>query len=300
MAVTVPRYEQGQVRQQNLPSARYSASGADVSAGSIGRGLQQVGGVLGQIADQEKRKVDVAAVMEAESQLRAYQNTMLFGDGSGQNVGAFGTKGRDSFGLPERILPELDKRRAEIAGKLRADQRAMFEQRTADWGVQTQGDLLRHVARESDAYTKETTKAYIDSSAQTAVLYYNNPERVDAEITRAQDAYLVGNPGDPPEATRLALQTIEQQSMSTSRELFDQRAFDLDALNRQSRPFVFRYGGLLQGKAVCDPIDGQFDHVPGGNPRRGFDGRRRTRRQSEVTVCRLFQPAGERRRAQSE
>lgn len=209
MAVTVPRYEQGQVRQQNLPSARYSSSGADVSAGSIGRGLQQVGGVLGQIADQEKRKVDVAAVMEAESQLRAYQNTMLFGDGSGQNVGAFGTKGRDSFGLPERILPELDKRRAEIAGKLRADQRSMFEQRTADWGVQTQGDLLRHVARESDAYTKETTKAYIDSSAQTAVLYYNNPERVDAEITRAQDAYLVGNPGDPPEATKLALQTIE-------------------------------------------------------------------------------------------
>lgn len=212
MAVTVPRYEPNQVRQENLPNARYSAAGADVGADSIGRGLQQVGGVLGQIAQQEKQKVDIAAVMQAEADLRQYQNTVLFGDGTGQNIGAFGTKGKDAFGLPERILPELDKKRSEIAARLNGGQRSMFENRTADWTTQTQGDLLRHVARESDAYTKETTKAYIDASAQTAVLYYNDPKRVDSEIQRAQDAYLVGNPGDPPEATRLALQTIESQT----------------------------------------------------------------------------------------
>lgn len=212
MAVTVPRYEPNQVRQENLPNARYSAAGADIGADSIGRGLQQVGGVLGQIAQQEKQKVDIAAVMQAEAELRQYQNTMLFGDGTGQNVGAFGTKGKDAFGLPERILPELDKKRSEIAARLNGGQRSMFENRTADWMAQTQGDLLRHIARESDAYTKETTKAYIDASVQTAVLYYNDPKRVDSEIQRAQDAYLVGNPGDPPEATRLALQTIESQT----------------------------------------------------------------------------------------
>ena len=212
MAVTVPRYDPNQVRQENLPNARYSAAGADVGADSIGRGLQQVGGVLGQIAQQEKQKVDTAAVMQAEAELRQYQNTVLFGDGTGQNIGAFGTKGKDAFGLPERILPDLDKKRSEIAARLNGGQRSMFENRTADWTTQTQGDLLRHVARESDAYTKETTKAYIDASAQTAVLYYNDPKRVDSEIQRAQDAYIVGNPGDPPEATRLALQTIESQT----------------------------------------------------------------------------------------
>ena len=209
MAVTVPRYDQGQVRHNNLPGARYSNAGGDVAGEAVGQAIGRAGDMLGQIAEAEKQKVDTAAVMEAEAALRGSQNTMLFGDGTGKNVGAFGTKGKDAFGLPEQVLPAFSKQRTEIAARLKGQQRAMFEQRTAGWEAQTQGDLLRHIARESEAYTKETTKAYIDSSAQTALLYYNDPAKVDSEINRAQDAYLVGNPGDPPEATRLALQTID-------------------------------------------------------------------------------------------
>lgn len=209
MAVTVPVYEQGQVRHNNLPGARYSDAGGNVAGEAVGQAIGRAGDMLGQIAEAEKQRVDTAAVMEAEAELRGQQNRMLFGDGTGKNIGAFGTKGKDAFGLPEQVLPAFEKSRTEIAGRLKGQQRAMFEQRTAGWGEQTNSDLLRHVAREADAYTKETTKAYIDSSAQTALLYYNDQAKVDGEVTRAQDAYLVGNPGDPPEATRLALQTID-------------------------------------------------------------------------------------------
>lgn len=209
MAVQVPRYEQGQVQQRVAPSVRQQEAPSGAFGGQVGDALQRAGGMLGKIAEQERQRIDTAAVMEAEAELRGTQNTLLFGDGSGQNRGAYGTTGKDAFGLPERVLPELDKRRQAIAGRLSGRQRELFEQRTADWGAQTQGDLLRHVARESERYTAETTKAYIESAGQTALLYYTDPVKIDAEIQRAQDAYIVGNPGEPPEATKVALNKID-------------------------------------------------------------------------------------------
>lgn len=202
----VPRYQQGQVQQTNLPNARYSADGASPEAfgAGIARGLAATGEVFERIAQQERDKVDTAAVMEAEARLREQQNEMLFGE-----AGAFRTKGKDAFGLPERVLPDFEKRRGEIAAGLRGRQRQLFEQRTGMWQTDMQGDLLRHVARESDEYTRETTAAYIKSSADTALLFYNDPKRVAAEIERAQQAYIVGNPGEPAEATRLGLKEIE-------------------------------------------------------------------------------------------
>lgn len=209
MAVQVPRYEQGQVQQRVAPSVRQQEAPSGAFGGQVGDAIQRAGGMLGEIARQERQRIDTAAVMEAEAELRGTQNTLLFGDGSGQNRGAYGTTGKDAFGLPERVLPEMDKRRQAIAGRLSGRQRELFEQRTADWGAQTQGDLLRHVARESERYTAETTKAYIESAGQTALLYYTDPVKIDAEIQRAQDAYIVGNPGEPPEATKVALNKID-------------------------------------------------------------------------------------------
>ena len=209
MAVQVPRYEQGQVQQRVAPSVRQQEAPSGAFGGQVGDAIQRAGGMLGKIAEQERQRIDTAAVMEAEAELRGTQNTLLFGDGSGQNRGAYGTTGKDAFGLPERVLPEMDKRRQAIAGRLSGRQRELFQQRTADWGAQTQGDLLRHVARESERYTAETTKAYIESAGQTALLYYNDPVKIDAEIQRAQDAYIVGNPGEPPEATKVALNKID-------------------------------------------------------------------------------------------
>lgn len=209
MAVQVPRYEQGQVQQRVAPSVRQQEAPSGAFGGQVGDAIQRAGGMLGKIAEQERQRIDTAAVMEAEAELRGTQNSLLFGDGSGQNRGAYGTTGKDAFGLPERVLPELDKRRQAIAGRLIGRQRELFQQRTADWGAQTQGDLLRHVARESERYTAETTKAYIESAGQTALLYYTDPVKIDAEIQRAQDAYIVGNPGEPPEATKVALNKID-------------------------------------------------------------------------------------------
>lgn len=148
--------------------------------------------------------MDTAAVMEAEAQLRTVQNGMLFGEN-----GAYRTKGKDSFGLPERVLPEYDKSRDAIAMNLRGRQKELFEQRTATWRPQMEGDMMRYVARESETYTANTTKAYIESAGQTALLYYNDPSKVDTEIARAQDAYIVGNPGEPPEATTVAMRQID-------------------------------------------------------------------------------------------
>jgi hypothetical protein len=200
----VPRYEQGQVRQQVAPTPQISRAPSAAFGGEVGAALGNVAGVLGQVAEQERNRMDTAAVMEAEAELRTLQNGMLFGEN-----GAYRTKGKDSFGLPERVLPEYDKSRDRIAMNLRGRQKELFEQRTAGWRPQMEGDMMRYVARESETYTANTTKAYIESAGQTALLYYNDPAKVDGEIARAQDAYIVGNPGEPPEATANAMRQID-------------------------------------------------------------------------------------------
>lgn len=204
MAVTVPRYEQGQVQQRVAPTPQISRAPRDAFGENVGQALGNVAGVLGEVAQKERERMDTAAVMEAEAKLRSVQNTMLFGEN-----GAYRTKGKDSFGLPERVLPEYDKTRDSIAMGLRGRQKEIFEQRTMGWRPQMEGDMLRYVARESETYTANTTKAYIESAGNTALLYYNDPNKVDGEIARAQDAYIVGNPGEPPEATALAMRQID-------------------------------------------------------------------------------------------
>jgi hypothetical protein len=201
---TVPRYEQGQVRQQVAPTPQISRAPSAAFGADVGAALGNVANTLGQVAEQERNRMDTAAVMEAEAQLRTVQNGMLFGEN-----GAYRTKGKDSFGLPERVLPEYDKSRDAIAMNLRGRQKELFEQRTATWRPQMEGDMMRYVARESETYTANTTKAYIESAGQTALLYYNDPAKVDGEIARAQDAYIVGNPGEPPEATTVAMRQID-------------------------------------------------------------------------------------------
>lgn len=212
MAVVVPRYEQGQVRQQNLPNARYSDAGANVGADQVGAALGRVAGTLGQIAVQEQEKIDTAAAMSAEATLRGEQNTMLFGTGDGQNRGAFGTEGSDAFGVVDRTLPNFEKRRSEIAGSLKGGARAIFERRTSTWGEDMRGDLLRHTAGESEKYRAAAEKAYQEQSLNTAVLYYNRPDRVDATIRDAQDTFIAQNPGLHPEALKVGLGAIESST----------------------------------------------------------------------------------------
>ena len=209
MAVTVPVYEQGQVRHNNLPGARYSDAGGNVAGEAVGQAIGSAGDMLGKIAEEEQDKANAIVAVAAEDDLQRVRNTMEFGDGTEQNRGAFGTQGKDAIGIQDKVLPEFEKRRMEIASGLKGRPREIFEQRTAGWATQMQGGLLRHAGNQSRIYAEQRTKSFIESASQTALLNYNDPARVDAEIIRAQNVYMLEAGDDPGETTKLALQTID-------------------------------------------------------------------------------------------
>lgn len=177
----VPQYQQ-QVSVQNLPSARVRNSVTPEALGAgIGRGLQQLGGVVQDFAKQEQEKADVVAIMDADRQL-ADVELRLFND---PERGAYATRGRDAFGLPERVFPEWDKSVSDIEARLTPAQRAAFQRQAQSRRTDLQRGLSRHILQESDRYYTAESQAYINTAVDAAAANYTDPERVDLEAERA-------------------------------------------------------------------------------------------------------------------
>ena len=177
----VPQYQQ-QVSVQNLPSARVqNAITPEALGAGVGRGLQQVAGVVQQFAQQEQEKADVAAIMDADRQL-ADLELNLFND---PENGAYAKRGRDAFGLPEQVFPAWDKAVGDIEGRLTPTQRQAFQRQAQSRRTDLQRGLSRHIAQESDRYYSDESKAYVLTAVQSAAANYTDPERVDLEAERA-------------------------------------------------------------------------------------------------------------------
>lgn len=177
----VPQYEQ-QVGVQNLPSARErNFMTPEVLGADIGRGIGQAAQTMAAIAQREQEKADVAAVMDADRQL-ADLELRLFND---PEKGAYATRGRDAFGLPDRVFPEWDKSVGQIESRLTPAQRDAFRRSASSRRTDLQRGLSRHVLQESERYYTAESQAYISTAVQSAAANYTDTERVDLEAERA-------------------------------------------------------------------------------------------------------------------
>lgn len=177
----VPQYEQ-QVRVQNLPSARErNFITPEVLGSDIARGVGQVATTLQGVAQAEQEKADVAALMDADRQL-ADLELRMFND---PEQGAYATRGRDAFGLPDRVFPEWDKAVGQIDSRLTPAQRAAFQRQAQGRRTDLQRGLSRHILQESERFYSEEAKAYISTAVQSAAANYTDPDRVEMEAERA-------------------------------------------------------------------------------------------------------------------
>ena len=177
----VPQYQQ-QVGVQNLPSARErNFITPEVLGADVARGVGQAANMLAGIAQKEQEKADVAALMDADRQL-ADLELRLFND---PEKGAYATRGRDAFGLPDRVFPEWDKSVSDIEARLTPAQRAAFQRQAQGRRGDLQRGLSRHILQESDRYYTDEARAYIDTAVQSAAANYTDAERVDIEAERA-------------------------------------------------------------------------------------------------------------------
>lgn len=176
----VPQYEQ-QVRVQNLPSARErNFITTEVLGADVARGVGQAGNLLQGIAQKEQEKADVAAIMDADRQLADIE-LRLFND---PEKGAYATRGRDAFGLPDRVFPEWDKSVSDIEARLTPAQRAAFQRQAQARRGDLQRGLSRHILQESDRYYTAESQAYIGAAVNAAAANYTDQERVGVELDR--------------------------------------------------------------------------------------------------------------------
>jgi hypothetical protein len=176
----VPQYQQ-QVGVSNLPSARIqNYTTAETLGADVAQAVGKTGGMLGQIAQQEQEKADVAALMDADRQL-ADLELSLFND---PENGAYAKRGRDAFGLPEQVFPQWDQQVGQIEGRLTPAQRDAFRRQAQGRRTDLQRGLSRHVLQESERFYSDEAKAYVSTAVQSAAANYTDPERVNTEIER--------------------------------------------------------------------------------------------------------------------
>lgn len=248
----MPRVPQAEntVRATINPSVRSNAGITQEAYGAgIGRGLQQLGGAVVDIALQERQKQDTAVIMGAERQLQEWENRALFTPESG----AYAQKGSASFGLIDRVMPEYDKTYSEIESTLNGRQKVLFQQRTGGKRSDIERGLMRHTGQEAEVYQKSETAALVQTRLNTASLYTADPARFDAEVREAQGAFLAGNPGLPPAAQKVGLTEIESKArtMAVEKLLRDDPMAAQRYFNQYRDTFTADDGQRLE--ALLDP-----------------------------------------------
>ncbi len=204
---TVPRYEPGQVRVQNLPNARLQSQ--DVSSGltSLGRGVQAVGGVIGDIARQEQEKADAAKLMEADRRLSQWEVERLYAP----ETGLLNRRGKDALGLPDEAMPEFDKLASEVETGMSDTQKLRFRQLAEGRRGDVQKQLYRHVSQQSDVILQAEAKAYEQTALANIAVHAGDAERVAAETDRlwAAKVTTLTRMGATPEIIKAERQTMD-------------------------------------------------------------------------------------------
>lgn len=148
-------------------------------------GLQDLSQVGDKLALQAKERGDNVALVEAQRKLDDWEASNLFDPTNG----ALNKKGKDAFGLPDRLSGDFDKYGQEIFdGLANDDQKAQFKKMWYGRLDNMRKTLYGHERSEMDAYAKSNNAALQSSSANRAALYYNVPSVVDQSITDARVA----------------------------------------------------------------------------------------------------------------
>lgn len=166
---------------------RYDASDF---GGDLGAGLQNLAGQLGQIgaerAAKKKKDADATAIMEADRKISEWENRNLYD----AETGGFNVLGKDAMGLPERLLPDLDKTISEIeTGLANDDQKIAFRRMAIARRSDVDRGLENHISKQIQVYEEQENQAYVDNAIEAAAANYENPERIATEIDRIEMAY---------------------------------------------------------------------------------------------------------------
>jgi hypothetical protein len=163
---TVPRSVGPTVRSEGLGGnqldSRMDTRGMDALAGAA----RQASDVVGQIYAEEKSKADDAAVLDARTKLSEWERNWFDPNNAD---GVLGARGKNARELPDRIIPDYEKKVAEIAGGLgNSDQQRAFAGLSLQFRESMESRVNSHVMRENEEYVAQTEAASLSSMAERA------------------------------------------------------------------------------------------------------------------------------------
>lgn len=169
----IPDYSQRQVRSQPVSAQGFSMRAPDASG--LTRGIEQVESGIMRRVEAEREKADTAGVMEADRQLTEWQNSTMFDP----ERGVYTRKGGNALDVTNQTLQQFEQAQAKFGETLKNErQRARYQEIVNRRRQSFSGDLNKYEFQERQRYYDQVDQGQIETSMQSAALYYNDPEKV--------------------------------------------------------------------------------------------------------------------------
>lgn len=220
-------------------------------------GMQQLSQDLNEIAANQKKKADQVAMIEAQRRLDDWEAANLFDP---QN-GALSKKGKDTFGLPDKLAGDFDKFGQEVFdGLATEEQKVAFKQKWLERNDSIRRTLYAHERQQMDGYAVDNANAGFKSAVNRGGLYYNIPEIVDKSITEARLA-----------ARQAGMFAGQSEDVIAVKELEAESAVRMAALTRmaqadpgqaidfyQKNAHLFTAGDLATAQNMMVPVERKY------------------------------------------
>lgn len=178
----VPTLEAPTVQQESLPGRANPRIDDSVSPAAFGapiaQGLEQVSSAISQEEQKQKIQNDNLRVIDANTQLEAGRNALLYGspdkDGN-QQGGAFSLHGGAAINLPATLMPAYQKMAQGISATLTPDQQRIFSSHIAAGGNNLNLQLNRYEYEESNRLANQVYTNAASQAVESASVGWRDP-----------------------------------------------------------------------------------------------------------------------------
>lgn len=185
----VPTLERNRVQVQPLQQGRFQAPDmiSERAVDKVQSAVSNLNQTRLAYEDEERKKADQIAILEADQKLSALETSMLYDP----KTGAMNKRGKDSFSLPDTVLPDFDAKAGEIEQSLTNDyQKLSFRKMLASRRGHVDNQIQRHVSGETKKYDDDVTKNYVANELNAAIENFHDPERIRLSLDRQRGAIM--------------------------------------------------------------------------------------------------------------
>lgn len=199
---TVPNLETPNVQEEALPGRPIPRVDDQVSPAAFGSGLaagiEDAGEAGASVQAEQKRQNDQLRVIDANTQLEAARNALLYGKADPQTGqmtgGAYSFRGTDAINLPGKMIPAYQQIAQGISSKLTPDQQKLFQTHVAAGQNDLNLQLNRYEYEESNRLADQTYTTAASQAVENASVGWRDP--MQAGKSRADIKALVSMQGD--------------------------------------------------------------------------------------------------------